>query len=101
MNDEFDVERLGEDTSRAFVKSVVTLEPGHVLAYDDAAWHDAIVFVTAGEIELECLSGSVHRFSRGDILWLEHLPLRAVRNAGSVEARLLRVSRRVSAISGG
>jgi hypothetical protein len=65
-----------------------------VLAYDRAAWHDAIVFVTAGEIELECLSGAVHRFCRGDILWLARLPLRNVRNSGPVHARLVSISRR-------
>lgn len=96
MNDELDVERLVGDTSLSFVRSVVTLAPGRVLAYDEAAWRDAIVFVTAGEIELECLSGFVQGFCCGDILCLAHLPLRAVRNASPVEARLLAISRRAS-----
>jgi quercetin dioxygenase-like cupin family protein len=98
MTDDVDAERLLDNTSLALVKSLITLEPGRVLAYDEAAWHDAIVFVTAGEIELECLSGTVHRFCRGDILWLEHLQLRAVRNAAPVEARLVAISRRAHAI---
>ena len=96
MTEELDAERLVDGSSVSFAKSVVTLAPGRVLAYDEAAWHDAIVFVTAGEIELECLGGTVHRFCRGDILWLDHLPLRAVRNPSPVEARLLAISRRAS-----
>jgi quercetin dioxygenase-like cupin family protein len=100
MNDELD-ERLADDTAVSFAETVVTLEPGRVLAYDEAAWHDAIVFVTAGEIELECLSGAVHRFRCGDILWLAHLPLRAVRNTSPVQARLLAISRRASRVRSG
>lgn len=94
MNDEPDAERLVDDKSVSFAMCIVTLEPGRVLAYDKAAWHDAIVFVTAGEIELECLSGAVHRFHRGDILWLAQLPLRNVRNSSPVDARLVSISRR-------
>jgi quercetin dioxygenase-like cupin family protein len=94
MNDKPDAERLAADTPLSFATCTTTLEPGRVLAYDTAAWHDAIVFVTAGEIELECLSGIVHRFCRGDIMWLAHLPLRNVRNPGPVQARLVSIWRR-------
>ena len=96
MSDDIDAERLVDETSVLFAATVVTLEPGGVLAYDDEAWHDAIVFVTVGEIELECCSGAVYRFCCGDILWLEGLPLRAVRNGSGIEARLVGISRRAS-----
>ena len=77
----------------AFVRRLVTIEPGGVVAYDDADWRDAIVFVEDGEIVLECVRGGARRFRRGDILWLEGLPLRCVRNPGAVRTRLLAVSR--------
>jgi hypothetical protein len=77
-----------------YARRAVTLEPGSLLSYDEAAWRDAIVFVEAGEIILECVSGHVQRFGDGDILWLEHLPLRSIRNPGPDRARLLAISRR-------
>ena len=81
------------DATGAFVRRVVTIEPGGVLAYDEAEWHDAIVFVEDGEIVLECVRGYTRRFRRGHTLWLERLPLRCVRNPAAVPARLLAVSR--------
>jgi hypothetical protein len=38
--------------------------------------------VEHGQIELECLDGSRHCFGRGDVLWLDPLPLRALHNRG-------------------
>ena len=96
MTDALDLERLLDGTSPMYAASVVTLEPGRVLPYDEAAWHGAIVVITAGEIELVCLSGALRVFNRGDILWLEHLPLRALRNTGPTIARLVAISRRAS-----
>ena len=95
MNDEPDeAENRVEGTPLSFTTYTVTLEPGCVLPYDAAAWRDAIVFVTAGEIELQCLSGTSRRFWRGHILWLSNLPLKAVRNPSQVPARLVAISRR-------
>ena len=94
MSRELDAERLIDGTSLAFARSRITVAPGRVLVYDEAAWYDTIIFVTAGEIELVSRSGTVHPFCRGSILWLEHLPLRCVRNAAPVEARLVAIRRR-------
>jgi hypothetical protein len=77
-----------------YARRAVTLEPGALLSYDEVAWRDAIVFVEAGEIVLECVNGHRQRFGDGDILWLEHLPLRSIRNPGPDRARLLAISRR-------
>ena len=96
MTDELGIERLAVGTSPTFATAVVTLEPGRVLPYDEAAWHGAIVFITTGEIELVCDSGALHVFGHGNILWLEGLPLRALRNSGPTTARLLTISRRSS-----
>jgi glyoxylate utilization-related uncharacterized protein len=81
------------DPACAFVRRVVTIEPGGVLGYDEADWLDAIVFVADGEVVLECVRGHSRRFGAGHILWLEGLPLRCVRNPRAVPARLVAVSR--------
>jgi quercetin dioxygenase-like cupin family protein len=72
----------------------IAIEPGCERAYDEAEWRDALVSVTRGEIELECLGGSRHRFRTGDVLWLAGLPLRALRNRGTEPVLLVTVSRR-------
>jgi glyoxylate utilization-related uncharacterized protein len=95
MNNEPDAERLVDAAALSFITYTVTLAPGCELRYDDADWRDAIVFVTDGEIELHCCSGTVRRFRRGHILWLANLPLKAVRNPSRVPARLVALSRRI------
>jgi quercetin dioxygenase-like cupin family protein len=83
----------GEAGSR-FTLRAFAFEPGCERAYVESEWRDAIVSVTRGEVELECLSGCRHRVERGDVLWLDGLPLRALHNSGSEPALLLAVSRR-------
>jgi hypothetical protein len=80
----------------AFERRVVVLAPDHTLIYDNAEWQGAIVVVEQGQIELECLDGSRYSFERGDVLWLERLPLRALRNRGCASAVLVAVSRRAA-----
>jgi quercetin dioxygenase-like cupin family protein len=91
--DELDVERLAGPVPARFGKRTVELAPASVLAYDATSWRDAIVFVTAGEIELECSSGERRRFREGDILCLASLPVRLLRNVGEAPARLLAIWR--------
>jgi hypothetical protein len=64
------------------------------LAYEPSAWTGALVVVEAGEVELECHSGDCARFGEGAVLFLEGLPLRAVRNTGRGPALLSAASRR-------
>jgi quercetin dioxygenase-like cupin family protein len=78
----------------AFVLRAVAVAPGTERPYVEAEWRDALVSVTRGEIELECLGGSRQRFRTGDVLWLAGLPLRALCNRGSEPALLVCVSRR-------
>ena len=92
--DEIDVEGIARQASARFGTWMVELPAASVLDYDATSWEDAIVFVTAGEIELECSSGARRRFCRGDILCLAPLPVRLVRNVGGRPARLLAVWRR-------
>jgi hypothetical protein len=85
------VSLLGRRLAPAFDRRVVVLAPGHSVLYDNAEWQDAIVVVEQGQIELESLDGSRQRFGRGDILWLERLPLRALHNRGCAPAVLVAV----------
>ena len=78
----------------SFRLRAIVVAPGRARPYDDAEWVDAIVVVERGEIELECVGGSRQRFTRGDVLWLAGLPLRALHNRGRLPARLVAVSRR-------
>ena len=80
----------------AFERWVVVLAPDYTLIYDNAEWQGAIVVVEQGQIELECLDGSRYSFERGDVLWLERLPLRALHNRGWAPAMLIAVSRRAA-----
>jgi glyoxylate utilization-related uncharacterized protein len=73
---------------------VVSLDPGAERPFDEAEWRDALVVVEQGELEVECLGDSRHRFARGDILWLSGLPLRALHSRGRGPAVLVAVSRR-------
>jgi quercetin dioxygenase-like cupin family protein len=83
-----------DDDASAFVLRTVVLAPGSTRTYREAEWRDALVAVTRGGVELECLSGTSYRFKRGDLVWLTGLPLRALHNRGHEPALLLAVSRR-------
>jgi quercetin dioxygenase-like cupin family protein len=87
---------LGRRLPPAFERRVFVLAPGHTWVYHQAEWRGAIVVVEHGQIELECVDGSRHRFERGAILWLDRLPLRALHNHGHISAVLVAVSRRVT-----
>lgn len=92
--DVIDVERLARTPSTALIKHIVELAVGEVLAVDAASWRDAIVFVTAGEIDVECVGGGRRRFGDGDIVCFARVSVRALHNCGRGEARLLVVCRR-------
>ena len=84
---------LGRRLPPPFERRVVVLAPDHTWVYNEAEWRGAIVVVEHGQVELECLDGSRHCFGRGDVLWLERLPLRALHNPGHTSAVLVAVSR--------
>ena len=71
----------------------VAVAPGEERPYDEAEWRDAIVLVQHGEIELHGVSGASSSFGRGDLIWLEGVPLRALHNPGTEPALLLAVAR--------
>ena len=72
---------------------VVAVPPGGERTYDAAEWHDAIVLVHRGEIELRGVSGASRSFARGDLIWLDGVPLRVLCNPGPEPAVLVAVSR--------
>jgi quercetin dioxygenase-like cupin family protein len=84
---------VSEVARAAFCRRVVELPPGAVLVYRPADWRDAIVFVTAGAVELEARGGERRRFRRGDVLCLQALHLRLLSNPGRRPARLVAVRR--------
>jgi len=86
---------LGRQLPPAFECRVVILEPAQTWPYDAAEWRGAIVVVEQGQIELEGLHGSRYGFGRGDVLWLDRLPLHALHNPGHTPAVLIAVSRRL------
>jgi glyoxylate utilization-related uncharacterized protein len=94
-NDELEVERLACCESSSFARRTIELSAASVLDDDGQVnWDEAIVFVTAGEIELTCRTGARARFRRGDILCFAPFPHRVVRNDGVEPARLLAIWRR-------
>ncbi len=78
----------------AFVRHEVVLAPGAERGYVAAEWRDALVIVEQGSLELVGLSGTCRRLECGAVLWLAGLPLRALRNRGSVNTRIVGVARR-------
>jgi hypothetical protein len=90
-----DVERLVRDGSPTLVARCHELAPRVVLAYDRATWLDAIVFVTAGAVELEDELGRCCRFDRGAVVCLDGICVRLLRNPDPDRpARLLAIRRR-------
>jgi len=88
-NDDLEVERLPGSDSPNYARRTIELAPHAFLGEEDVNWEQAIIFVTAGEIELVCSSGARARFRSGDILCVAPFPKRAVRNSGAEPARLL------------
>jgi glyoxylate utilization-related uncharacterized protein len=93
-SDELDVERLARRASDEFDQRVIEIGPFAESDHDPVSWHDALVFVRAGAIEIVCASGGRGRFRRGDILCLAPFSVRIVRNPTAEPARLLVISRR-------
>jgi hypothetical protein len=88
------VSLLGRPLPPAFVRREIVLAPGGERAYVAAEWRDALVFVEQGSLELVGRSGTRRRLECGATLWLWDLPLRALRNPGSVNTRIVGISRR-------
>lgn len=93
-DDALAVDRLAASSTGNFARRVVELSPLKVLDDDAVDWEGAIVFVTAGEVEVVCQSGARAIFRDGDIVCFALLPGFTVRNSGSEPARLVAIWRR-------
>ena len=71
----------------------MALEPGRTLAYEEGEWRGALITVESGELELEMLCGRSAFFQKGDVLWLQDLPLASLKNRGAEPAVLVAASR--------
>lgn len=78
----------------AFEKRVIVVAPESLRDYDEAEWRDALVVVERGEIELKSAAKDCRTFRAGDVLCLDGLPLRTLRNRGGRDAVLVAFSRR-------
>ncbi|HET6547234.1 MAG TPA: hypothetical protein VFG79_02175 [Solirubrobacter sp.] len=76
---------------------VVAVAAGGERPYAASEWSDSLVIVDRGEIELCGAGGTRRRFTRGALIWLDGVPLRALRNPGGEPAVLLAVSRTLPA----
>jgi hypothetical protein len=72
----------------------VTLLPGTSLVYVEEDWRDALVTVTRGTVEVECLRGGHTAFGPGAMVWMVGLDLRAMHNRGSEPVVMVAVARR-------
>jgi hypothetical protein len=78
----------------AFVRRVTELPPGVTLGYDPREWHDAIVVVREGVVELRLRSGVRRTFVARDLLWLAGLDVAELHNPGLETTALVSVRRR-------
>ncbi len=75
-------------------RRVVILLEGDAVAYRSNDWHDALVVLEEGEVEIECLAGRRITFRQGGVFCLNGLEARLLRNVGTGTAVLVAVSRR-------
>jgi len=67
-------------THPRFRNRTMRIEPGDTRPFDESEWHDSLVVIESGEVELEMISGARHTCQAGDVLWLAGLPLRRLAN---------------------
>ncbi len=85
---------LGRPVPRSFEVRLVVLPPGSERSFDEAVWHDALIVVERGDLELGCAGGSRLRIRCGDMLSLSGLGVGRLRQCGDEPAVLVAVSRR-------
>ena len=94
-DDELDIDRLACTPSTTCEKRIVELAAEATLSYESSQWRDTVVFVLAGEVEIECVDGERRCFKRGATLVFSPLPIRTIRNPATRPTRLLAINRRV------
>lgn len=84
---------LGRRVPLWFDHRLVKIPVGAAVAYVEDDWRGAIVVVERGVVELEALDGERHCFGDGDLIWLDGVRLRVLRNAGGQPVVLVAISR--------
>jgi len=84
---------VGRQLPLGFAARQVTIDPGCERRYEPTEWSDALVVLEAGDLELECISGTRARFDGGAVLFLDSLPLRTLRSCGPESVLLTAVTR--------
>ena len=72
----------------------LVIAPGAEHPSSAAEWPDSFVLVESGRLEVVCQAGARRVFEAGAMLWLNWLPLCALRSTGSDPTVLLTVRRR-------
>jgi hypothetical protein len=71
-----------------FQVRLIMLPPGSERPYRAEEWHDALIRVERGSVELHSMSGGRLRLSKGAILPLDRIALRTIRNHRPITAVL-------------
>lgn len=70
----------------------IVVPAGGELPYVAAEWRGCLVVIERGDIELESRRGVRRSFAQGDLLWLQGLRLRLLRNPNASETILAALS---------
>jgi hypothetical protein len=84
------------EPSTDFERRRVVIDPWSELPTLPREWAGAIVVLEEGILEVVCAAGGRRTYVAGDILALDWLPIRMLRNPAPVPTRLLAVRRAVS-----
>lgn len=85
---------LGRSVPAAFELRVHAIPAGCGHSVDRADWADVLVEVVQGMIQLELADGQRLHFDSGDVLWVQGLGVRVLRNRGPRPAVLAAIRRR-------
>jgi hypothetical protein len=77
-----------------FERRTVTIGPGDELSAGDSSWHDEIVSVEAGALEIVAADGVVIHLATGAMLFLDGMAHVALRNPGPDPTVLAAIRRR-------
>ena len=87
------LELLAQPLPPGFEMRLLVLEPGGDLPCEDATWHDALVEVEFGEVELLFRDGRRICVRAGEVLWLSGLGVLRLCNPGRAPAALTGLAR--------
>ncbi len=76
-----------------FERREVHLAPAQSLPYVEAHWHEALILVAEGRVEVTCKAGGHRSFETGDTIWFDGLEVATLANPGLVPLVLVGVRR--------